>query len=244
VLRLVPGRSARVGLVDGPFGQAHVLAIDEGTVTLACEFETATPPRPAVDVLLALPRPKVMRRLWAQLAALGVGRIMLTNAERVERHYFDAHILAPEHYRPLLLEGLQQAKDTRVPEVSIHKQLKILIEDDLDRLYRTRRACWPIPAPRQRSRPRSRPQNASRAHCWRSAPRAAGTTLNAACSADTDFSPSRWDRGRCGPTRRASRSSRACTRAWPRRGLFRSKHLDGHRVEPTRVALGLDAPNN
>ena len=47
---------------------------------------------PRVDLLLALPRPKVMRRLWAQLAALGVGRIMLTNAERVERHDFDTHV--------------------------------------------------------------------------------------------------------------------------------------------------------
>ena len=56
-----------------------------------------------------------MRRLWAQLAALGVGRIILTNAERVERHYFDTHVLTPECYRPLLIEGLQQARDTRLP---------------------------------------------------------------------------------------------------------------------------------
>ncbi len=59
-----------------------------------------------------------MRRLWAQLAALGVGRIILTNAARVERNYFDTHVLAPECYRPLLIEGLQQARDTRVPSVT------------------------------------------------------------------------------------------------------------------------------
>jgi 16S rRNA U1498 N3-methylase RsmE len=59
------------------------------TRDVRCVFESVTPPRPRVDVLLALPRPKVMRRLWAQLAALGVAQIILTNAERVERHYFD-----------------------------------------------------------------------------------------------------------------------------------------------------------
>jgi RsmE family RNA methyltransferase len=75
-----------------------------------------------------------MRRLWAQLAAIGVGRIILTNAERVERPYFDTHWLTPEIYRPLLIEGLQQARDTRVPEVSIHRRFKVLVEDDLDRL--------------------------------------------------------------------------------------------------------------
>ena len=135
VLRVKPGHSVRVGLLDGPLGVGTVEAASDGQVTLRCAFETETPPRPRVDVLLALPRPKVMRRLWAQLAALGVGRIILTNAERVERHYFDTHILTEACYRPLLVEGLQQARDTRLPLVSIHRQFKILIEDHLDDLF-------------------------------------------------------------------------------------------------------------
>jgi RsmE family RNA methyltransferase len=97
-------------------------------------FEAEAPARPRVDLLLALPRPKVMRRLWAQLAALGVGRIILTNAERVERPYFDTHVLEESCYRPLLIEGLQQARDTRLPLVSIHRQFKVLVEDHLDGL--------------------------------------------------------------------------------------------------------------
>jgi RsmE family RNA methyltransferase len=76
-----------------------------------------------------------MRRLWAQIAALGVGQIILTNAERVERNYFDAQVLQPESYEPLIIEGLQQARDTRRPRVSIHKQFKVLVEDNLDGLF-------------------------------------------------------------------------------------------------------------
>jgi RsmE family RNA methyltransferase len=76
-----------------------------------------------------------MRRVWAQLAALGVGQIILTNAARVERHYFDTHILTEGVYRPLLIEGLQQARDTRLPIVSIHRQFKVLLEDRLDTLF-------------------------------------------------------------------------------------------------------------
>ena len=136
VLNAAPGHEVRVGLLDGPRGVGTVQAVEEdGAVHLRCAFAPDVPPRPRVDLLLALPRPKVMRRLWAQLAALGVGRIMLTNAERVERHYFDTHVLSPDCYRPLLVEGLQQAKDTRLPQVSIHKQLKVLVEDELDRLF-------------------------------------------------------------------------------------------------------------
>lgn len=135
VLRAEAGDTVQIGVVDGPKGRGEILAMDDRNVTVRCDFVAeAAPPRPAVDLLLALPRPKVMRRLWAQLAALGVGRIILTNAERVERNYFDAHVLDEATYRPLLIEGLQQAADTRLPLVSIHRQFRILVEDELDGL--------------------------------------------------------------------------------------------------------------
>jgi RsmE family RNA methyltransferase len=135
VLHVAPGSRVRVGVLDGPCGTGTVVSITDGTIELRCEFESRVPPRPRVDLLLALPRPKVLRRLFAQIAALGVGKIILTNAERVERNYFDTHVLAPHCYRPLLVEGLQQARDTRIPHVSIHKQFRVLIEDELDGLF-------------------------------------------------------------------------------------------------------------
>jgi 16S rRNA (uracil1498-N3)-methyltransferase len=133
VLRVSIGQQIRVGVVDGAAGTARVIGIDGERVELQCTLGEA-PGVPDVDLLLALPRPKVMRRLWAQLAALGVGRIILTNAARVERNYFDTHVLDEACYRPLLLEGLQQAQDTRVPRVSIHRRFRPLVEDELDAL--------------------------------------------------------------------------------------------------------------
>ena len=135
VLRATAGQPVRLGLLDGPFGLGTVTGIDAGAVSMQCVFEGVTPERPRVDLLLALPRPKVMRRLWSQLAALGVGRIILTNAARVERHYFDTHVLESSTYLPLLKEGLQQARDTVVPRVDIHRRLKVLVEDHLDGLF-------------------------------------------------------------------------------------------------------------
>jgi 16S rRNA (uracil1498-N3)-methyltransferase len=135
VLRVEAGHQVRVGVVDGPRGTATVQTTGDEMVALRCELEADLPPRPNVDLLLAVPRPKVLRRLWAQIAALGVGHIILTNAEKVERNYFDTHILTPETYRPLLIEGLQQARDTRLPIVSIHRQFKVLIEDQLAALF-------------------------------------------------------------------------------------------------------------
>lgn len=137
VLHAVVGQSIRVGVLNGGVGRARVDAIDAQGVTLTCELEPEPLDPPRVDLLLALPRPKVLHRMWAQLAALGVGQIILTNAARVERDYFDTHVLGADEIRARLVEGLQQARDTWVPAVSVHRQFRKLVEDDLDGLAGT-----------------------------------------------------------------------------------------------------------
>ena len=135
VLKASHGKTLRIGLLNGPKGRGTVEKVSGREVVLQCEFDEKIPPLPAVDLLLALPRPKVMKRLWAQLAALGVGRILLTNAEKVERYYFDSHILEPDFYNARLIEGLQQAGDTLLPEVRIIKELKPFLEDELNSVF-------------------------------------------------------------------------------------------------------------
>jgi RsmE family RNA methyltransferase len=131
VLKAAEGGRIRIGVVDGPTGTATVT--EEGDpLRLECDLTDPVPPIPGVDLLLAMPRPKVMNRLWPVLASLGVGRILISNAWKTERSYFDTHVLGPEHIRAGLIEGLQQARDTRLPQVSVHRQFRKLIEDELD----------------------------------------------------------------------------------------------------------------
>ncbi|MFH0880773.1 MAG: RsmE family RNA methyltransferase [Lentisphaerota bacterium] len=146
VLRVKKEDTIRIGLVNGPLGTARIQDESSRQVVLKCTLGKSRPPKPKIDLLLALPRPKVLKRLWAPLASMGVGRIMLTNAWKVERNYFDTHVLQPDFFRPLLLEGLQQARDTWLPEVTIHRQLKILVEDQLDQLVSHRSRIMADPA--------------------------------------------------------------------------------------------------
>ncbi len=135
VLKAEPGKTLRIGLLNGSLGTGTVLAIDKHEVCLQCGVEEKPPPEPKIDLLLAMPRPKVMKRLWAQLAALGVGRVVLVNAEKVERFYFDTHVLEPDFYNARLIEGLQQARCTHLPEVLVRKRFKPFVEDELDGLF-------------------------------------------------------------------------------------------------------------
>jgi RsmE family RNA methyltransferase len=204
VLRVTSGQTVRVGVIDGPLGTGTVQEAGSGHVTMQCVFETQTPPHPRVDVLLALPRPKVMRRLWAQFAALGVGQIILTNASRVERDYFDTHIVTEASYRPLLIEGLQQARDTRLPRVSIHRQFRILVEDHLGDLFPS--GVRLVADPSGTLSPA-----VTSACCSLLAPRAAGTSSSSTCSRRTASRASEWVRARCAWTRHARPSLRSRT---------------------------------
>lgn len=131
VLKARPGDAIRAGVVDGRMGTATVLGEGSG-MRLKCEFSGEPPPVPRVDLLLAMPRPKTMNRLWPVLASLGVGRIMISNAWKTERNYFDTHVLEPGHLRKGLLEGLQQARDTRLPQASVHRRFRKLVEEELE----------------------------------------------------------------------------------------------------------------
>lgn len=131
VLKKSPGQSLRIGLPGGPVGTGTILSDDAGGLRIACAWEGKAPPRPRADLVLALPRPKVLKRLWPVLGAVGAGRIDLTNAWKVEKPYFASDALSPDAWRKGLAEGLEQARSTWMPEVRVHKHLRELLEDDI-----------------------------------------------------------------------------------------------------------------
>jgi RsmE family RNA methyltransferase len=131
VLATPVGGTLRIGVIDGPLGTAEVREASAERVTLACMLESTSPPAPRVDLILALPRPKVLARLFSPIAQLGVRHLVLTGAWKVERFYFDAHVLSPAEHVPLLIEGLAQARDTRLPRVSVHRSLRWFVSNEL-----------------------------------------------------------------------------------------------------------------
>ena len=136
VLQAQPGDTVRAGEIGGDrYDGARVVVSTPSECIL--RLGEASPPllRAAWDLLLALPRPKCLRRLWPQIAALGPERVYLTAAEKVEKDYWGSTFLRPEVYRSLLVDGLAQSGDTILPEVEVHRRLKPLVEDVLPRRY-------------------------------------------------------------------------------------------------------------
>jgi 16S rRNA (uracil1498-N3)-methyltransferase len=53
----------------------------------------------------------------------------------VEKSYFDSPVLEPRAMRELLMVGLEQARDTQLPEVLVRKRFRPFVEDELDALW-------------------------------------------------------------------------------------------------------------
>lgn len=91
---------------------------------------------PRVSLLLALPRPLQLGRILPMVAQIGIDQLVLTNAKKVPKDYFGSHIFRnPKVLRGLLVEGLAQCGDVRLPNVTVTKRLKIFMEDELDEIF-------------------------------------------------------------------------------------------------------------
>ena len=114
------GQPLKTGVVNGPIGTGVIERIDGDTVTVRCVHDREAL-SPWIDLILAPPRPRAMKRLLPQLAAMGVGRIVLVGAAKVEKAFWGAQLLKEEIYRPLLVDGLMQAGTTALPTIQLER---------------------------------------------------------------------------------------------------------------------------
>ncbi|MGG5287747.1 16S rRNA (uracil(1498)-N(3))-methyltransferase [Pseudomonas shirazensis] len=129
--RVAVGDTLRVGQIDGLMGQASVVRLEGHEAELQVSFDQQPPTKLPLTLVLAVPRPKMLRRLFQTIATLGVPRLILLNSYKVEKSFWQTPFLTPEAIRENLILGLEQARDTVLPEVIIEKRFKPFVEDRL-----------------------------------------------------------------------------------------------------------------
>jgi RsmE family RNA methyltransferase len=128
ILKKGTGDTLEVGCLGGKLGHARIL--DE-RFTIACSFDRDPPRKSSIELVLALPRPPVLRRVLQHATAMGVARIVLTQAARVEKSYWSSPALQPAAIEEQLVLGLAQACDTILPRVEQRTRLRPFVEDEL-----------------------------------------------------------------------------------------------------------------
>ena len=130
------GQTLKTGELDGRIGTGEIVSIEGRTVAVKVSH-TEESLQPWCDLVLAPPRPRVMKRLLPQLASLGVGTIVLVGAKKVEKDFWGATLLKEENYRPLLVDGLMQAGTSVVPRIETRRNFRRFVGDELDSLFPT-----------------------------------------------------------------------------------------------------------
>lgn len=131
VHRAAIGADLAVGLLGGRMGRGRVLRLDDEALELALTLDQAPPPKLPLTLLIALPRPKVLNRVVAAATSLGAARLVLLNAWKVEKAYWASPRMKPENLRDQLILGLEQAKDTALPELRLARLFRPFVEDEL-----------------------------------------------------------------------------------------------------------------
>jgi len=131
VHRAAPGESLVVGRLGGAMGLGHITRLDGDALEMDVVLDQPPPPKLPLTLVLALPRPKVLNRVIASATSLGVARIHLINAWRVEKAYWKSPKLSEENLREQCILGLEQAKDTVMPELRLHRLLRPFAESEL-----------------------------------------------------------------------------------------------------------------
>jgi len=155
------GDELRVGRLGGAVGYGRIVHIDESALEMEVRLEADPPPPLAVSLVLALPRPPVLRRVLISVTSMGVKRIILLNAGGVEKSFWQSRALAEESIFEQCLLGLEQARDTQMPQVLLRKRFMPFVEDELKSLIAGGQGFVAEPAATSTPAPASTPTSTS-----------------------------------------------------------------------------------
>ena len=141
ILKAEVGNALRVGLLGGLRGSGTVIKLSDEHTHLEVDLVDPPPSRHRCDLILALPRPKMLRRVFRTAAEMGVAHLYLINSARVEKSYWQSPLLQPDRIKVALTAGLERAGDTVLPQVHLHPRFKPFVEDQLPGLIGSS-GCW------------------------------------------------------------------------------------------------------
>ena len=149
------GDTVTVGRLNGRMGEAYVLGMSPDFVTMRVVYEQDPPAALPVTLLMALPRPKSLFKSLQLATTMGVKEIHLYNSSRVDKSFWQSRKLHQDEMRQHLLIGLEQAKDTLVPTITLHRLFAPFINDALPQIAKGRERYLAHPSEHQRPCPHS-----------------------------------------------------------------------------------------
>ena len=133
------GDFLKVGILNGDKGVGEVIALSDQAISLRITLSVKPPEPLPITLLLALPRPKMLKRVLQTVSSMGVKELYLINSYRVDKSFWGSPVVEKQIKENLIL-GLEQAGDTQLPNVYLKKRFKPFIEDELPAISQNSRS--------------------------------------------------------------------------------------------------------
>ena len=133
VLSAKVGDELCVGLLNAKIGTGKVVKTGREIVLDVALTRTSPQPLP-LKLIVPMIRPPMFKRLLFHATTLGIKDIIILNFSRVEKSLWQSSALRPEVVLEQLVLGLEQAKDTVLPQITLRRQFKPFIEGELPAL--------------------------------------------------------------------------------------------------------------
>lgn len=133
------GKTLKVGLLDGLIGVGKITLFDQSSLEMDIRLTDNPPPQLPVTLVMALPRPKMLKRIFQTVATLGIKELILINAYKVEKSYWQSPWLQQDKITEHLMLGLEQGVATQLPDVKLVKRFKPFVEDELPAICQGKR---------------------------------------------------------------------------------------------------------
>ncbi len=188
------GDTLTLGIENGLLGRGTLLEHrDDEALFDVSGLGEAPPPALPVHLVLALPRPRMLARSLEHATALGVKSLTLLNTRRVEKSYWQSPELGADKIHRHLVLGLEQARDTRLPEVTLAKA-------SAPSSRTTCRNCWHLAAGWWHTPACRRPAHAASMNrlSWSSARRAVSFPGKSTSSSRQGVKACTWGLASCG----------------------------------------------
>ncbi|MGI5174458.1 16S rRNA (uracil(1498)-N(3))-methyltransferase [Treponema sp. OMZ 840] len=124
ILKKKEGDTFEAGIEGGMAGKARIVSLNDAG--LSFDFTPLSDGKPLfpLEMIVGFPRPIQLKRLFRDMAGLGVSRILLCGTETGEKSYMESKIVERGAAYEALKDGSIQAKSTHIPKLDIFASVK------------------------------------------------------------------------------------------------------------------------
>jgi 16S rRNA (uracil1498-N3)-methyltransferase len=119
------------GLLNGKIGTGLIKKVSHDFIDMKICLDHDPPEPLPLTLVLALPRPKMLKRIIESVTSLGVKHIYLINSWRVEKSFWQSPLLNDDQLRKHMILGLEQSRDTVLPKIYKRRFFTQFVKEEL-----------------------------------------------------------------------------------------------------------------